>query len=43
MAEADSEYCKYDTLAVQFFGRKYWELTVAERIELIDLWNERNT
>ena len=40
--ETDSEMCKYDTLSIKYFGRKYWELNADERVELIDLWNERN-
>jgi hypothetical protein len=40
--ENDSGNCKYDTLSVQYFNKKYRQLDEAERIELIDLWNERN-
>jgi hypothetical protein len=40
--EADSGQTKYDSLAKQFFNKMYWELDAGERIEIIDIWNERN-
>jgi hypothetical protein len=40
---ADSGQTKYDTLAKQWYGKMYWQLNQDQRIEIIDLWNERNT
>ena len=42
LPETDSGVCKYDILSIECFGKKYWELNVDQRIEVIDLWNEKN-
>jgi hypothetical protein len=43
MTDEDSGQTKYDNLSIQYFdGKQYWELDEDQRIEIIDLWNEKN-
>jgi len=42
LPETDSGYCKYDMLSKQYFDKQYWELDNDQRIEILDLWKERN-
>jgi hypothetical protein len=42
MPETDSGMCKYDSMSIQCFDKKHWELNEDQRIEVIDLWNEKN-
>jgi len=34
--------CKYDNLAWSLFQKLFYELTLDEQIDIIDIWYERN-